>query len=161
MLQRLLMGIVWISEIDCLDKVHPQNGWSDRAAGAHRRPGVVGPELPFGARTKFVAASPHHSIRHRSCRTLGADCRFCRSAGSRRVELSTSSRPVPVAVCSLAPLASGVDGMICFGRQCRSVSRLFRLYWPGPRQPSPFIMASNTWMAGIHSIDFTYAAEAQ
>lgn len=60
-------------------------------------------ELPFGARTKFVAPSPHHSIRHRSCRTLGADCRFCRSAGSRRVEPSTSSRPVPVAVCCLAP----------------------------------------------------------
>lgn len=48
MLQRLLMGIVWISEIDCLDKVHPQNGWSDRAAGAHRRPGVVGASFRSG-----------------------------------------------------------------------------------------------------------------
>ncbi|ESY90326.1 hypothetical protein X738_30535 [Mesorhizobium sp. LNHC209A00] len=69
--------------------------------------------------------------------------------------------PGTVAVCSLAPLAYGVDGTICSGRQCRSVPGLFRLYWPGPRQPSPFIMASNAWMAGIQSIDFTYAAEAQ
>lgn len=28
--------------------MHPQNGWSDRAAGAHRRPGVVGASFRSG-----------------------------------------------------------------------------------------------------------------
>lgn len=160
MLQRLLMGIVWISEIDCLDKVHPQNGWSDRAARAHRRPGVGGASFRSG---RGQSSWP---------RALTT------ASGTGRAELW---EPTADSVDQLAPGASSRRPHLARYRLLyaalhlgvwrrrndllrQAVSQRFpgvSALLAGPASAEPFIMASNTWMAGIHSIDFTYAAEAQ